>query len=131
MNYPEIDYDAQSDLLFKLANQAIEKFRTYLDDDKLMNVIQYNKKEIAGYIHSQLMQHFYLEAPSYEKPIVKPFTRIEEHNFSKYTKDSIHRFTGQSHRPIPFPIRYFVVSERHAIICINLIPRQKKILPPF
>ena len=39
------------------------------------------------------MQHFYIEAPSYEKPMVKPFTRIEEHNFSKYTKDSIHHFT--------------------------------------
>jgi len=93
MNYPEIDYDEQSDLLFKLTRQAIEKFRTYLDDDKLMNVVQYNKKEIGGYIYSQLMQHFYIEAPSYEKPMVKPFTRIEEHNFSKYTKDSIHHFT--------------------------------------
>ena len=93
MNYPEIDYDEQSDLLFKLTGQAIEKFRTYLDDDKLMNVVQYNKKEIGGYIYSQLMQHFYFEAPGYEKPMVKPFTRIEEHNFSKYTKDSIHHFT--------------------------------------
>ncbi|MCF6153892.1 MAG: hypothetical protein E3K36_01280 [Candidatus Brocadia sp.] len=25
--------------------------------------------------------------------MVRPFTRIEEHNFSKYTKDSIHHFT--------------------------------------
>lgn len=39
------------------------------------------------------MQHFYCEAPGYEKPMVKPFTRIEEHNLSKYTKDSIHHFT--------------------------------------
>ncbi|HHT9111395.1 MAG TPA: DEAD/DEAH box helicase [Candidatus Brocadiaceae bacterium] len=93
INYPEIDYDDQSDLLFRLTGQAIEKFRTYLDDDKLMNVVQYNKKEIGSYIYSQLMQHFYFEAPGYEKPMVKPFTRIEEHNFSKYTKDSIHHFT--------------------------------------
>ena len=93
INYSEIDYDEQSDLLFKLTGQAIEKFRTYLDDVKLMNVIQYNKKEIGRYIYSQLMQHFYFEAPSYEKSIAKPFTRIEEHNISKYTKDSIHHFT--------------------------------------
>ncbi|MEK6766032.1 MAG: type III restriction endonuclease subunit R, partial [Planctomycetota bacterium] len=63
------------------------------DDDKLMNVVQYNKKEIGSYIYSQMKQHFYFEAPSYEKPMVKPFTRIEEHNFSKYTKDSIYHFT--------------------------------------
>ncbi|WP_347275536.1 ATP-binding protein [Candidatus Kuenenia sp.] len=94
MNYPEIDYDEQSDLLFKLTDQAIEKFRTYLDDDRLMNVVQFHKKEIGSYIYSQMMQHFYFEAPSYEKPVVKPFTRIEEHNFSKYTKDSIYHFSG-------------------------------------
>ncbi|HHT9146110.1 MAG TPA: DEAD/DEAH box helicase [Candidatus Wunengus sp. YC61] len=93
INYPEIDYDDQSDLLFKLVGQAIGKFRIYLDEDKLMNVVQYHKKEIGSYIYSQMMQHFYFEAPSYEKPMVKPFTRIEEHNFSKYTKDSIHHFT--------------------------------------
>jgi energy-coupling factor transporter ATP-binding protein EcfA2 len=33
-----------------------------------------------------------VDAPSYEKPIIKPFTTIEEHNFEKYTKDSIHHF---------------------------------------
>ncbi|MBM2833237.1 MAG: hypothetical protein HW406_398, partial [Candidatus Brocadiaceae bacterium] len=93
INYPEIDYDDQSDLLFKLVGKAIEKFRTSLDDDKLMNVVQFHKKEIGSYIYSQMMQHFFFEAPSYEKPMVKPFTRIEEHNFSKYTKDSIHHFT--------------------------------------
>ena len=93
INYPEIDYDTQADLLFKLARRAIEKFRTYLDENKLMNVVQYHKREIGRYIHSQLMQHFYYESPDFEKPVIKPFIRIEEHNFSKYTKDSIHHFT--------------------------------------
>ncbi|MBE7549163.1 MAG: hypothetical protein HS127_19195 [Planctomycetia bacterium] len=97
MNYPEIDYDEQTELLFRLTGQAIEKFRAYLDDDKLMNVVQFHKKEIGSYIYSQMKQHFYCEAPSYEKPMVKPFTRIEEHNFSKYTKDSIHHFTRDNH----------------------------------
>ncbi|MDP2682219.1 MAG: DEAD/DEAH box helicase family protein [Deltaproteobacteria bacterium] len=92
-NYPEIDYDEQSDLLFKLAGQAIKKFQSYLTEDDLMNVVQCHKKEISGYIYSQLMEHFYCESPNFEKPIVKPFTKIEEHNFSKYTKDSIHHFT--------------------------------------
>ena len=93
INFSEIDYDEQADLLFKLSGQAIEKFRSYLDPDGVMNVVQYNKKEIGRYIYSQLMENFYCEAPSFEKPIIKPFTRIEEHNFSKYTKDSIHHFT--------------------------------------
>ena len=38
------------------------------------------------------MEHFYCEAPEFQKPVVRPFTRIEEHNFSKYTQDAIHHY---------------------------------------
>ena len=93
INYPEIEYDQQADLLFKLANQAIDKFKSYLDEDKMTNVIQYYKREIARNIYEQMMDRFYFEAPEFEKPIVKPFTKIEDHNFSKYTKDKIHHYT--------------------------------------
>ncbi len=93
MNYPEVNYDEQSELLFKLTGQAIGKFRSWLDADQIMNVVQYHKREIGRYIYSQLMAHFYCEVPGFEKPVVKPFTRIEEHNLSKYTRDSIHHYT--------------------------------------
>jgi len=93
INYSEIDYDAQSDLLFKLAGEGVQKFRTYLTDDNLENVVQFHKKEIGRYIYSQMMEHFYFEAPVFQKSVIKPFSRIEEHNFSKYTKDSIHHYT--------------------------------------
>ncbi|MGC9975431.1 MAG: DEAD/DEAH box helicase family protein [Syntrophales bacterium] len=93
MNYSEISYDDQTELLYKLAGNAVEKFRTYLTDDKLMNVVQYHKDEIGRYIHTQMMEHFYCEAPSFRKPDVLPFLKIEEHNLSKYTKDSIHHYT--------------------------------------
>jgi type III restriction enzyme len=94
IDYPEVNYDAQADLLFKLAGQAVEKFKTYLDEDTVVNnVVPCHKKEIGRYIYSQMKQHFYCERIGFEKPIVKPFTRIEEHNFSKDTKDSIHHYT--------------------------------------
>ncbi|MBU4580870.1 MAG: DEAD/DEAH box helicase family protein [Proteobacteria bacterium] len=93
INYPEVDYDDQTDLLRKLAAQAVEKFKTYLDDNQLMNVIQSHKREIGRYIYAQLMEHFYCDIPAFEKPVVKPFTKIEDHNLSKYTKDSIHHYT--------------------------------------
>jgi type III restriction enzyme len=92
INYPEIDYDEQADLLFKLARQTVGKFRSYLDNNGLMNVVQYHKRDIGGFIYAQMLEHFEVESPSYEKPIIKPFTTIEEHNFEKYTRDSIHHF---------------------------------------
>jgi len=92
INYPEIDYDAVSDLLFKLAGQAVDKFKSYLVDDNIINVVQYHIKEIGRFIYSQLMGNFYCETPEYEEPIVRPYTKIEEHNFAKYTKDSIYDY---------------------------------------
>ena len=93
INSPEIDYDNQSDLLFKLAGQAVEKFRTYLVEDNVTNVAQYHKKEIGNYIYAQMMSHFYYETPGFVKTTVRPFTKIEEHNFSKYTEDNIYHYT--------------------------------------
>jgi len=93
INYPEIDYDDQAEFLFKLASEAVAKFRTYLANDKVMNVVQFHKKEIGRYIYSQTMEHFYCDSPTFEEPVVKPFSRIEEHNLVNYTKDSIHHYT--------------------------------------
>ena len=52
INFPEIDYVEQAEFLFKLASDAVAKFRTYLADDKVMNVVQFHKKEISRYIYS-------------------------------------------------------------------------------
>ncbi len=93
MNYPEVDYDSQADLLFKLASQAIGKFRTYLNDDGLYNVVLYNKREIGRFIFTQMMFHFYIEEAKFEKPVVYPFERILDQNYSKYTQDKIHLYT--------------------------------------
>lgn len=93
INYSEIDYDEQSELLYKLAGHAINKFKSYLTtDEDVDNVIQYNKKEIAKFIYAQLMEHFYCNEPDYQEAKVYPFTEIEPHNFSKLTNDIIHYF---------------------------------------
>jgi len=59
----------------------------------MINVVQFHKKEIGRFIYNQLMENFYFETPEYEKTIVRPFTKIQPHNFSKYAKDSIHHYT--------------------------------------
>lgn len=93
INYSEIDYDSQVDLLQKLVKQAIDKLKSYLNDDDFINVVKYHKREIAGLIYSQMKPHFYCTTKSYEEPIVKPFTQIEGHNLTKLEKDNIHHFT--------------------------------------
>ncbi len=93
VNYPEVDYDREANLLYKLVQQAISKLGNNRSPEDLKNIVLYHKREIGQFIYSQLQQHFFIESGQYEEPVVYPFTRIEPHNFSKYTSDSIHHFT--------------------------------------
>ena len=93
INNPEIDYDSQSDLLFKLVNQAIERLKSYLKDEDFINVVKFYKREISDLIYSQMRPHFYCKTKSYEEPVVKPFTKIEEHNLTKIQADAVHHYT--------------------------------------
>jgi type III restriction enzyme len=109
VHMPEIDYDTQADLLFKLAGQAVNKFKSYLkSDDEVINVIQYNKREIARFIYSQLMEHFYCESPRYEDVAVLPFVSLKEHNFSKYTADVVYPYTETVEPTSSMPSKVFV-----------------------
>lgn len=93
VNFPEIDYDSQADLLQKLVGQAMGQLQSYLDEEKSLNVVRYHKRDIAALIYSQMRPHFYCTTRSYEEPVVKPFTRIEPHNLTKIQADSIHHYT--------------------------------------
>ncbi|KAB2850010.1 MAG: type III restriction endonuclease subunit R, partial [Ignavibacterium sp.] len=109
INFPEIDYDEQTEFLFKLANSAVNKFRQYLNDVDLINVVQYHKSEIGRFIYQQMMEHFYVEAAEFEKPVinVKAFTNIEDHNYSKFTQDQIHDFKETINPASAIPTKIF------------------------
>lgn len=107
MNFSEIDYDSQTILLYKLANQAIDNFNAYLtNQEELINVVQYHKKEIAMFIFTQMKENFFYETPSYLEPKVYPFTGLKEHHFPKFISDDILdiKFTVQPTSSIPTKI---------------------------
>ncbi|KAB2952160.1 type III restriction endonuclease subunit R [Heliorestis acidaminivorans] len=90
MNFPEVEYEKTADLLFKLANQAIDKFKTYLtDENDITNVVVTKKTEIGRYIYAQMKENFHYDIPDYEEPKVYAYTEIKEHNLSKYEEDDI------------------------------------------
>lgn len=92
INFPEIDYDSTAELLFKLTSQALDKYKSYLEDDEVMNVVDYNTKNIAELIYTQMMENFHSEPAKFEQVSINPFVKIEPHNFTKFKVDSIHDF---------------------------------------
>jgi type III restriction enzyme len=109
IHLPEVDYDIQAELLFKLSGQALKHFKTYLKtEDEVINVIQYNKREIARFIYAQMMEHFYCESPKYDDVIFHGFGEIKNHNFSKYTADSVYPYTDTIEPTSAIPSKVFV-----------------------
>lgn len=93
INYPQVDYDAQVDILYKLVGQALEHIQSYLEYEQFINVVAYYRRDIAKYIYAQMKDHLHHSATSYDEPAVKPFSNIEPHNLAKNVNEGIYLFT--------------------------------------
>lgn len=83
INFPEIDYDDNADLLNKLSQQAITALEEHLDDRSgLPLLIKQYRRVVAGKIYDQMKNHFIVGAPEYTEPNVLPFVAIEEWHFT-------------------------------------------------
>ena len=83
INYPEIDYDDNAELLYHLATQAYDAVKANIDDEEgLPQAIFQFKAAIAEKIYLQMSQHFVLHSADYVAPRVFPFHHIEQWNFS-------------------------------------------------
>lgn len=81
IDYDDIDYDENSELLYHLAGQALEAISANLEDkDTLAKVIHDFKKAIASSIYDQMKRHFVMQSTGYVKPKVLPFTGIVPQN---------------------------------------------------
>jgi type III restriction enzyme len=83
IDYPEIDYDENSELLYQLATQAYEAIKANItNEDELPQAIFQFKAAIAEKVYNQMKQHFQLHSSDYVAPRVFPFIRIEQWSFS-------------------------------------------------
>ena len=81
IDYDDIDYDENSELLYHLAGQALEAISANLEDkDTLAKVVHDFKKAIASSIYDQMKRHFVMLSTGYVKPKVLPFTGIVPQN---------------------------------------------------
>lgn len=81
IDYDDIDYDENSELLYHLAGQALETISNNLEEkDTLAKVVHDFKKAIASSIYDQMKRHFVMQSTGYVKPKVLPFTGIVPQN---------------------------------------------------
>lgn len=88
IDYPEIDYDDNADLLYHLATQAYNAIKGNIDkEENITQAIFQFKSAIADKIYMQMKANFSLSTPDYIAHKVLPFTEIKQWNFSVPLKD--------------------------------------------
>ena len=108
IDYDDIDYDENSELLYHLAGQALEAISANLEEkDTLAKVVHDFKKAIASSIYDQMMRHFVMQSTGYVKPKVLPFTGIVPQNVKEI--EGYGRTNYQTVIP-PSPLRKFIFT---------------------
>ncbi|KAA5595087.1 DEAD/DEAH box helicase family protein [Blastochloris sulfoviridis] len=82
IDFEQVDYDANADLLYKLAGQIVARLRSYLPDDAAVeNVLVHQGKRLAQIIFGQMMKH-YVETPTrYQARVYRGFQILERQTF--------------------------------------------------
>ncbi len=83
MNYPEVDYNLTSDLLFDLAEQMIAHIGSYLSEEDTANTVQENETRLASYIYAQMREHLVVESEGgFEVKVTQGFDKLKESVFA-------------------------------------------------
>ena len=88
VNFDDICYDENADLLYDLAGQVISHFLTYLSPEDTQKVLFYYQIEIANFVHNQMIKHFWEDDKVEYKPkISKGFTTLKESAYTTNIKN--------------------------------------------
>ncbi len=82
MDFDDVAYDQHADLLYDLATQTIDHFRSYLAEDDIRKVLRVHQRQISNLIHVQMQQHFWEDAVGYEVVVTRGYTELKPSAYS-------------------------------------------------
>lgn len=86
MNFEEIDYDENAELLFHLAEQAVEAVKAQTEEgNDVANKVHQFKSAIANRVYQQMREHFTLEKKGYASSKVLPFVELLPQHLTEET----------------------------------------------
>jgi type III restriction enzyme len=92
IDFDDVCYDDNAELLYDLAGQVVQHFRIYLSEEETRRVLQIYQRQIASFVHVQMQDHYWEEAVDYEVKISKGFTELKESAYTAIAGDSILNF---------------------------------------
>ena len=77
MDFDDVSYDDQADLLYDLAAQTVKHFCGYLSEADARKVLRCYQRDIARFIHAQMQEHSWEDAVEYEVVVSKGFMELK------------------------------------------------------
>ena len=79
VDFTDVSYDDQADLLYDFAAQTVKHFLTYLTEEDTRKVLRCYQKQIANFIHAQMQmpEHCWEEVVGYDVVVSKGYTELK------------------------------------------------------
>lgn len=78
IDFDDVSYDDNADMLYELASQVVNHLKTYLPEDQIGKVLRYHQREIARFVHAQMSEHHWEESSGYEVVVNSGFSPLKE-----------------------------------------------------
>ncbi|HDR8065780.1 TPA: DEAD/DEAH box helicase family protein [Bacillus cereus] len=83
MEYPDISYEDQAELLYKLSRQLVSHLFSYLPNETTVkNVLLYNRNRLGELVYLQMKDHYFEHASSYQAKVNKGFETLQPVNYT-------------------------------------------------
>lgn len=93
IDYDDIDYFTQAELLYDLAGQAVAHYQAQnYSENELHEVFDIYGAELARLIRAEMMAHFWEEATDYEVQVSRGFTELKQCNYTAVAGQTAHNY---------------------------------------
>jgi type III restriction enzyme len=93
IDFDDIDYFTQSELLYDLAGQAVAYYQAQnYSDAELHEVFDAYGADLARLIHAEMMAHFWEDATAYEVQVSRGFTELKPCHYTVMAGQTAHHY---------------------------------------
>jgi type III restriction enzyme len=89
VDFDDVAYDENAELLYDLASQVVKHFKSYLSGEDARRVLRVHQREIARLVHVQMQGHYWEEKVDYEVQIKKGFSELKPRSFTRFAGEPV------------------------------------------
>jgi type III restriction enzyme len=90
IDFDDVSYDVNADVLFNLAGQVVRRLLSYLSEDDAKKVLRFHLRAIANLVHVQMQPHYWEEpAAGYEVKVTQGFVALKESAYSSFVDEPV------------------------------------------